>query len=271
MKSLFFPLVAIVATGLSTRLCAEVVFSDEFNKPGSSSDSDWYVRGENLKDENNVSGGSLLLARKDREQAVPRAGGVWKSFSQVSLKEGQTLRLTAVFSGAEVESAPFFRVVLADSPNPVDSNGSILKESPPFFFYALGLTTGEASQGHPSNLGFLEVTRGTGTSSLMENLTPQDLKPIFQDPQKVLGSGQYDKKAVLVWELSNKGGVIVSKGSWTGPDGVRTDMLEVQAETVQHFDFNKVGIGFAVWDANWANDLHLAESVSIDSVKLEKL
>ncbi len=270
MKSLFFSLVAIVATCVPPRVCAEVVFFDEFSKPGSSSSCDWYVRGENLKEENNVDNGSLFLGRNDREQPVPRAGSVWKSFPQVSLREGQTMRLTIVISGAEVESAPFFRVALADSPNPVDSNGGVLKEAPPFFFYALGLTTGEASQGHPVNLGFFEVTRETGTSSLMESLASLELKPIFQDPQKVLVSGQYGKKAVLVWELSNRGGVIVSKGSWTGPDEVKTDMLEVQAEVVQHFDFNKMGIGFAVWDADWDNGKHLAESVSIDSVKLEK-
>jgi len=270
MKALLFSLVAIVATCGSPRVCAEVIFFDEFSKPGSSSSYDWYVRGENLKEENNVTKGSLFLGRNDREQSVPRAGSVWKSFPQVSLGEGQTVRLTVVISGAEVESAPFFRVSLADSLNPVDSNGGILKEAPPFFFYALGLTMGEASLGHPMNLGFLEVTRETGTSSLMESLTSVDLKPIFQDPQKVLVSGQYDKKAVLVWELSNKGGIIVSKGSWTGPDEVRTDMLEVQAEGVQHFDFNKIGIGFAVWDADWDGGKHLAESVSIDSIKLEK-
>jgi hypothetical protein len=86
----------------------------------------------------------------------------------------------------------------------------------------------------------------------------------------VLVSGQYDRKATLVWELRNEGGVILCRGSWSDPEGEKVDFLDVPAEMIQHFEFNKVGIGFYVWDADWGAGKHLAESVSIDSVKLEK-
>lgn len=279
MKPLFFPLVAIVASCLSSRLCAEVVFFDEFNKPGSSASNGWYVRGENLESEKNVKEGSLQLGRKDGLLPVSRAGGIWKSFGQVSLKEGQTLRLTVVFSGAEVENAPFFRVALADSPNPIDANGGTLQEPMPSFLYELGLPSGAWAprQEAGENLGFLEGASEEGIPSnaliapcLLGFQSPPTAKPVFPGPQVVLAPGRYDNKAVLVWELHNEGGTMVSKGSWTGPEKDRTDMVEVRAGIVQHFDFNKVGIGFAVWDADWDGGKHLAESVSIDSIKLEK-
>jgi hypothetical protein len=96
-------------------------------------------------------------------------------------------------------------------------------------------------------------------------------QPVFPEKQKALVPGHYMRKATLVWELRNEKGMIVSKGSWTGPDGVKTPMLEVRAGEVVHFEFNKIGIGFVAWDAEWADGRHLAEAVLIDSVKLEKL
>ncbi len=279
MKPLFFPLVITVATCLSSRLCAEVVFFDEFNKPGSSASSGWYVRGENLESEKNVKEGNLRLGRKDGLLPVSRAGGIWKSFAPVSLKEGQTLRLTVVFSGAEVENAPFFRVALADSPNSINAHGGILQEPAPYYLYELGLPSGAWAprQEVGENLGFLEGASGGDAPSearvapcLLGFQSPPASKPVFPGPQVVLAPGQYDKKAVLVWELRNEGGTLVSTGSWTGPENSKTDMTEVSAAIIQHFDFNKIGIGFTVWDADWDGGKHLAESVSIDSVRLEK-
>lgn len=273
MRYLFFA--AALVFSFSARLDAGEIFSDVFDH---SSTSGWYVRGNNLQEVKNVEKGNLLLARKDREQAIPRNSGVWKSFPKATLANGESLRLTAVFSGAEVESAPFFRIVLADSPNVIDGNGGVLDEPAPRFIYALGLPSGAFDLVEDQdNLGFFEATNESqipGTPSVMPNLmtfsAPRQTKPVFPGPRKVLTNGSYENKAVLVWELHNKRGVILSKGSWTGSDGEKTDFLDVHAETIQHFEFNKVGIGFMVWDADWADGKHLAESVSIDSVKLEK-
>jgi len=263
----------------SVRLDAVEIFSDEFNNPGSSSTSGWYVRGGNLEEGKNVEEGNLRLARKDSALPVPRNGGVWKSFPSVSLNEGESLRLTVVFSGAEVDSAPFFRVVLADSPNVIDGNGDVLSEPAPRYIYALGLPSGDFDRPEDQdNLGFFEATTENQisatpfvTPNLMSFSAPSQIKPVFPGPRKVLTNGSYGSKAVLVWELHNKGGVILGKGSWTGSEGDKTDFLDVSAEMIQHFEFNKVGIGFMVWDADWADGKHLAESVLIDSVKLEKL
>ena len=231
------------------------------------------------REEKNVKEGNLRLARKDREQAVPRNSGVWKSFPTATLAEGESLRLTVVFSGAEVESAPFFRVVLADSPNLIDGNGGVLDEPPPRFIYALGLPSGDFDQPEDqNNVGFFESTTENQipgapfvTPNLMSFTAPSPTKPVFSGPRKVLTNGPYGSSAVLVWELHNEKGVILSKGSWTGSEGEKTDFLDVHAEVIQHFAFNKVGIGFMVWDADWDGGKHLAESVLIDSVKLEKL
>jgi hypothetical protein len=278
MRTLFLLLVSTVVSSFSARLDAGEIFSDEFNNPGSSSTSGWYVRGENIEEGKNVEKGNLRLARKDREKAVPRNSGVWKSFPTVSLNEGESLRLTVVFSGAEVDSAPFFRVVVADSPNVIDGNGDVLSEPAPRFIYALGLPSGDFDRPEDQdNLGFFEATTEnqiSGTPFVTPNLTsfsaPSQIKPVFPGPRKVLTNGSYGSKAVLVWELHNKGGVILGKGSWTGPEGEKTDFLDVSAEVIQHFEFNKIGFGFMVWDADWADGKHLAESVLIDSVKLEK-
>lgn len=279
MKLLPFAVLAVLF--FSSRLPAEVIFSDDFNAAGSSSASAWYVRGENLRDEDNVEGGNLLLARKDGTQTVPKYGGVWKSFDSVSLNQGESLKLTIVFSGAEVEARAFgfFRIVLADSQNRIDANGGLLTEPDPRFFYALGLPSGTRGVVDPQfeSVAFFEGASGQKANTDF-NLAPCLLgfmaatpgKPIFPEGQKCLVPGEYANKATLVWELRNDGGTIVSRGALTDSDGVKTDMLEARAETILHFDFNKVGIGFAVWDADYWDGRHLAESVSIDSVKLEK-
>jgi len=264
---------------MAAPLFAEVVFLDDFDTDGASTDFHWYVRGGNLEEEKNVKEGNLLLARKDGQEPVARNSGIWRSFDTVTLGEGEKLRLTIAFSGAEVESAPFFRIVLADSQSRIDSNGGIMAEPAPRFAYVLGLPAGATvSLPEPGeNLGFFEGTSEVAPPAdfriadcLMAFLSPPVAQPVFSDAQKVLESGSYDNKAVLVWELTNENGVIVSKGSWTDSKGNQADMLDVRAEKMQHFDFNKIGIGFCVWDAEWADGSHLAESVEIDSVQLEK-
>lgn len=258
-----------------------MIFSDDFNTAGSSATSAWYVRGENLRDENNVEGGNLLLARKDGTQTIPKYSGVWKSFDTVSLNQGESLKLTIVFSGADVEAKAFgfFRIAFTDSQSQIDANGGLLVEPHPRFFYALGLPTGTRGLVDPQfeSVAFFEGSSGQKANTDF-NLAPCLLgfmaatpgKPIFPEGQKFLTPGEYGNKATLVWELRNDGGTIVSRGTWTDSDGVKTDMLEARAEAILHFDFNKVGIGFAVWDADYWDGRHLAESVSIDSVKLEK-
>jgi hypothetical protein len=259
-------------------LPAQVVFSDLFEKPGASAESGWYVRGGNLEETSNVRQGNLTLSRKLADQPVPRASGIWKSFPTVTLGANESLRLTIKFSGAETQSHPFFRIVLADSPEPVESNGPLLNETAERTAYVLALPAGnQAPLPDDNSMGFIEATadayenRPRITGDLVSFSKEPTIQPIFQERMKVLTSEEYSPKAELIWELTNDNGVIVSKGSWKGADGNRIDMLEVRAENVQHFEFNKIGIAFAVWDKDWADNHALVDSVSIDSIQLEKI
>lgn len=253
---------------------AEKIFFDEFDSPDPSESAGWYFRGNNLETEQVVQSGDLVLARKDKDLPVSGGSAVWKSFDSVVIDAGQTLRLTIVFSGAEGEKWPYFLISLADSPNTIDAHGDVLNEPPPRYFYGLGLPFGfEPGAGQFIEAAARSIWDQSSYHAAIDLLNLQaetPLQPIFAEPKRGLAPDRYADKAVLVWELHNEDGVMVSRGHWTGPDGSTVPLLELRAGQVQHFDFNKIGIGFMFWDAEWDYGKAVADSVWIDSVKLEK-